>query len=108
MVEYAPSLDSVFGSLADSTRRDILQRVAQAELSVGQIAQPYKLTFAAISKHLMVLERAGLIVKYKRGKEHIVRLSPQALTAANEYLEFYRQHLEQRLDSLDIFINKEA
>lgn len=105
MVEYSVSLDSVFGSLSDATRRDILRRVADADLSIGQIAKNYELTFAAISKHLMVLERAKLIVKYKRGKEHIVRLSPQALSRATEYLEFYQHHLEDRLDSLDEFIN---
>lgn len=109
MVEYMISLDSVFGSLSDATRRDILRRVSKDDLSVSQIAKNYDLTFAAVSKHVTVLEKAKLIVKYKRGKEHIIRLSPQALTAATVYLEFYRQHLEDRLDSLDTFIGtKEA
>jgi DNA-binding transcriptional ArsR family regulator len=107
MVEYTISLDSIFGSLSDATRRDILRRVSVADLSISQIAKPYNLTFAAISKHLMVLEKAKLIVKYKRGKEHIVRISPEALAAATEYLEFYRQHLTERLDSLDVYLNKE-
>jgi DNA-binding transcriptional ArsR family regulator len=108
MVEYSPSLDLVFGSLSDATRRDILRRVSVAELSIGQIAEKYDLTFAAVSKHLKVLEKARLVTKYKRGKEHIVRLSPQALEAATAYLEFYRGHLEDRLDSLDKFLNKET
>jgi DNA-binding transcriptional ArsR family regulator len=60
MVEYTPSLDSIFGSLADPTRRDILQRVAGRELTVSQIAEPYDLSLAAVSKHLKILERAKL------------------------------------------------
>jgi DNA-binding transcriptional ArsR family regulator len=108
MVEHMISLDNVFGSLSDATRRDILGRVSVADLSVGQIAQHYDVSFAAISKHLMVLEKARLIVKYKRGKEHIVQLSPPALAAATQYLELYVQHVGERLDSLETFIHKEV
>lgn len=107
MVEQTLSLDSIFGSLADPTRRSILLRVADQELSVGEIAKPYDLTFAAVSKHLKVLERAKLIVKYRRGKEQIVRLTPQTLAEATKYLEFYQNQLDARLDSLENFINKE-
>jgi len=104
MVEYTFQLDSVFGALSDPTRRDILSRVAQQELSVGEIAKHYELTFAAVSKHLKVLEKAKIIFKQRRGKEQIVHLSPGALASANEYLEFYRQLWEQRLDSLDQYL----
>jgi len=108
MVEYTPTLDSIFSSLADPTRRDILRRVSTRQLSVGEIALPYDLTFAAISKHLKVLERARLIIKKRRGKEQIVRIAPQALQQADDYLEFYRQFWEERLDSLEDYLNKEA
>lgn len=104
MVEYALSLDSVFSSLADPTRRDILRRVSNQELSVGEIAQPYNLTFAAISKHLKVLEKAKLIIKRRRGKEQMVRIAPQALKEADDYLEFYRQLWESRFDSLEDYL----
>jgi DNA-binding transcriptional ArsR family regulator len=104
MVEYALSLDNVFGALADPTRRDILRRVSSAEMSVGQIARHYDLTFAAVSKHLKVLEKAKMIVKRRKGKEQIVSLSPAALASADEYLEFYRRLWEQRLDSLDKYL----
>lgn len=107
MVEYTLQLDSVFASLADPTRRDILRRVSQRQLSVGEIALPYDLTFAAISKHLKVLERARLIVKRRRGKEQIVHLAPQTLKAADDYLEFYRDFWEQRLDALEDYLRKE-
>jgi DNA-binding transcriptional ArsR family regulator len=108
MVEYALSLDSIFNSLADPTRRDILRRVSTEELSVGQIAQPYPLTFAAISKHLKVLQTAGLILKRRSGKEQMVTLAPQALADASEYLQWYRQFMEGRLESLENYLSKEV
>lgn len=107
MVEYALSLDSVFGALADMTRRDILQRLVGSELSVGEIARPYDLTLAAVSKHLKVLERARLIIKHRHGKEQLVQLSPLALKDVNDYLNFYRQLWERNLDNLEAYINRE-
>jgi DNA-binding transcriptional ArsR family regulator len=112
MVEYNASpaasplaqLDSIFGSLADATRRDILRRVAQCELSIGEIAANYDLTFAAISKHIKILEKARLIVKQKRGKEQMVSLAPRAFHDAEEYLNWYRQRMEERFDALDEFL----
>ena len=106
MVEYAMSLDSIFSSLADPTRRDILRRVSSQELSVGEIAQPYDLTFAAVSKHLKVLEKAKLIIKKRRGKEQMVSIAPQALKGVDDYLEFYRQLWESRFDSLENYLRK--
>ena len=109
MVEYVFSLDEVFGALADPTRRDILQRLHQAELTVSQIASAYPLSFAAISKHLKVLEKARLIIKRRRGKERLVQLSPAALMPAAEYVEAFRQLWDERFDSLDNYLteNKE-
>ena len=106
MVEYTLSLDSVFSSLADPTRRDILKRVSTQELSVGEIARPYDLTFAAVSKHLKVLEKARMIIKRRRGREQMVRLSPQALEGADKYLEVYRRLWEERFDSLEDYLKK--
>lgn len=91
MVEYTSELDIVFGSLADPIRRDILERVAHAEYSVGELVQEHQVSFAAISKHLKVLEQANLIVKRKEGKKHMVSLSPYTLQSADAYLERYRQ-----------------
>src|SRR3954469_2817689 len=99
MVEYALSLDNIFASLADPTRRDILKRVSQTELSVGELAQPYDLTFAAVSKHLKVLEQAKLIIKRRRGKEQLVSLAPQALADATEYLAWYQQFIGVQYDA---------
>jgi len=107
MVEYALDLDTVFASLSDPTRRDILKRVSRAHMTIGEIAKSYDLTLAAISKHLKVLERAHLIVKRKRGKERIVQLSPGAFKSATEYLEYYETLWNQRFDSLEGFLKEE-
>lgn len=104
MVELSISLDSVFGSLADPTRRDILTRVSREELSIGEIAERYDLTFAAISKHLKVLEKAKLIIKRRRGKEQLVRLAPQPLTEAAAFLQEYQRLWEDRFDSLERYL----
>lgn len=101
MVERTIELDSIFSSLADPTRRDILARVARGELSVGDIAACYDISFAAISKHLTVLEKAKLIIKRREGKRQMVTLAPDALQSADEYLEQYRQMWEQKFTKLD-------
>lgn len=104
MVEHPNKLDSVFGSLSDPTRRDILKRVSKKSMSVSEIATHYQLTFAAVAKHLDVLHRAKLINKSRRGKEQIVSISPNTLAAASNYLETYKQLWENRLDSLDKYL----
>lgn len=107
MVEYTISLDSVFSSLADPTRRDILRRVAERELSIGEIAEPYDLTFAAVSKHLKIMERARLIIKRRQGKQKLIVASPAALQDVSAYLEQYRALWEMRFDALDRLLQQE-
>ena len=92
--------------LSPLPRRDILRRVSGETLSVGEIAQNYDLTFAAVSKHLKVLEKAKLIIKRRRGKEQMVQLAPQALADAAEYLQWYQQFMESRLDSLENYLRE--
>ncbi len=108
MVEYtfATPLDAIFGSLADPTRRDILHRLMSGGMSVGEVAAPYNLTFAAISKHLRVLEEAKLVIKRKRGRERVVCLAPQALVQADGYLMQYRQMWQNRFDSLESYLKE--
>jgi len=101
MVEYSYQLDSIFASLADPTRRDIISRVARREYSVGELVAHYDVSFAAISKHLKVLEEACLIRKRKEGRKHMVSLTPSALKSADEYLQEYRQMWQSRYDKLD-------
>lgn len=107
MVEHDARLDLVFGSLSDTTRRDILRRIAKEELSVGEIASSYDISFAAVSKHLVVLERARLITKRREGKLHIAALSPAPLTEASKHLERYRDIWESRLDRLEKYLEKQ-
>lgn len=107
MVEQSLHLDSIFSCLSDPTRRDILSRVAQTELSVGDLVEKYHVSFAAISKHLKVLERAQLITKRKEGNKHMVMLAPYALSSADEYLEQYRQMWEQKYSKLDTLLKEE-
>ena len=106
MVEYVFPLDPIFASLADPTRRDILDRVSHAELSVTEIAFPYDMSLAAVSKHLKILEKAKLIVKRRRGKEQLVRMNAQALADANKYMEQYKELWEQRLDALEEYLKE--
>jgi DNA-binding transcriptional ArsR family regulator len=104
MVEYTLQLDFIFSSLSDPTRRDIIARVARQEYSVGELAAHYQVSFAAISKHLKVLENAKLISKRKEGKKHIVTVNPAALRTADEYLKNYQKLWEGRFDRLETFL----
>lgn len=107
MVEYVMNLDVIFGCLSDPIRRDILSRVSRAELSVSELVEKYNVSFAAISKHLKVLEHAELITKRKEGNKHMVTLAPHALRSADEYLEQYRQMWEQKFSKLDEILKEE-
>jgi DNA-binding transcriptional ArsR family regulator len=104
MVEYSTDLSLVFQSLADPTRRDILAHVSRDSLSVGQIAKYYDLTFAAVSKHLKVLEKARLVSKQRRGKEQIVTAAPGTVKEASDYLKRYEAMWNERFDALDEYL----
>lgn len=104
MVEHILSMDLVFQSLADPTRRDILERLSKASLSVGQIANDYDLTFAAVSKHIKVMEKARLVIKQRRGKEQIVSAAPKTLHEASDYLKRYEVMWNERFEALDEYL----
>lgn len=107
MVEYSIKLNTIFGSLADPTRRDILRRVAEEPLTISQIAGRYDMSLAAVSKHIKVLERARLVQKHRVGTEHVVHLSAQALADVDRYLSYYRTYWEGQLDRLDSFLRSQ-
>jgi DNA-binding transcriptional ArsR family regulator len=90
MVEYTLPLDTLFDALADPTRRDILTRLRFQELKVTEVAEPYDMSLAAVSKHLRMLERAGLVEKRKAGRERYIVLQPETMLQAIEYLRQYQ------------------
>jgi len=109
MVEQSsPNLDLVFHALADGTRRTLLHTISQNTLSVGELAAPYAMSLAAVSKHLDVLERAELIRRERHGKSRMVSLVPRPLEAAQEWMAFYNQFWDDGLDRLQATLeNKE-
>lgn len=98
MVKRSSNLDSIFSSLSDPTRRDILQRLlaTKKDLTIGDIAKPYTMSFAAVSKHLKILEASGLVVKQRAGKEQKVRLHSVPLKSAAAFLQKFLDMPESR------------
>ncbi|MGH2867720.1 MAG: ArsR/SmtB family transcription factor [Solirubrobacteraceae bacterium] len=101
MVKYsaATSLDSVFSALADPTRRAIVARLAEGEASVSELARPFAVSLPAVTKHLAVLERAGLLEHHKEGRVKHCRLVAAPICDAEGWLRSYREFWERRLDS---------
>ncbi len=102
----AVRLDSIFHALSDSTRRSILREVAVAPKTVGEVAKPYAMSLAAVSKHLKVLEEAELIARERRGSFQIVRLNAKSLRPAEEWLAFYEQFWNRQIDALQSYLEK--
>lgn len=94
------SVDDLFHALADSTRRDILRRSGAGEPSVSQLARAYPMSFAAVQKHVAVLERAGLVRKERRGREQLVRTDPVAVDRARRALERLELTWRERVDRM--------
>ena len=108
MVECTTSLDLVFHSLADATRRDILKRVSKAEHTISQLAKPYAMSLAAIAKHINVLEKAGLVSKERAGKEKVVRIVPATFRIAEDHLSEYEKLWAARFDTLEEILSKKS
>jgi DNA-binding transcriptional ArsR family regulator len=106
MVEHlrSPELDRIFSALADPTRRAILRRLSDRPATINEIAKPYRVSLNAISKHVMTLERAGMLRREIKGRQHYCWIEPGPLREANDWLEHYRQFWEQRLDSLEVYV----
>jgi DNA-binding transcriptional ArsR family regulator len=99
-------LSNTFAALADPTRRAILARLATGEASVTELAKPFDMSMPAISKHLKVLERAGLIAHGREAQWRPRRLEPTALKQVHDWVEHYRQFWEQSFDRLDAYLYK--
>mgnify|MGYP001214790318 CR=1 FL=1 len=102
MIEYdSPRLDTIFHALGDATRRAMLGELAAGERRVGELAEPFAMSLAAASKHIRVLERAGLIRRDVRGRTHMCSLDPAPLMTADQWLGIYRRFWTGRLDALE-------
>lgn len=101
-------IDRVFHALATATRRDILRRTIEGELSVSALARDYDMSFAAVQKHVAVLEEAGLIVKRAEGRERLVRADPEMIARARVLLARYEEMWRSRIERLDAILATDA
>jgi DNA-binding transcriptional ArsR family regulator len=109
MVNYSsPSLDAAFGALSDPTRRAILARLARGQATVSQLAEPFQVSLPAISKHLRVLESAGLLTRAIDGRVHHCRLAPAPMKNVADWISRYRVFWDSQLDALAEFLETSA
>jgi len=99
-------LSATFSALADPTRRAILARLALGETSVTELAAPFEMSMPAVSKHLKVLERAGLISRGRAAQQRPARLEPAALKAASDWIQAYRELWDEKFDRLDAYLDQ--
>ena len=107
MVEHAP-LDAIFHALADATRRAMLEALATGPRNVGELAAPFDMSLAAASKHIQVLERAGLVRREIQGRAHVCSLDAAPMHAGAEWLRHYEAFWNQRLDALETLLRQDA
>ena len=99
-------LDRTFAAIADPTRRAILSRLSEGSATVGEVAEPFEMSLNGISKHVQVLERAGLVAREVRGREHRLHLRADPLRAASDWTARYRAFWEGRIDALERFVTR--
>lgn len=100
-------LDQVFFALSDGTRRAILTRLAEGSTTVGELAEPFSISAPAISRHMRILQKAGLVDRRISGRQHHCSLSTSALKTAEEWINFHRRFWQSRLDALEMLLNKQ-
>jgi Predicted transcriptional regulators len=103
---HSDHLSSTFAALADPTRRAILARLASGEASVQELAKPFKMTLPAVSKHLKVLQRAGLIARGREAQWRPCRLEATPLKEASDWIDHYRRFWDESLDRLDNYLKE--
>jgi DNA-binding transcriptional ArsR family regulator len=108
MLDAEQRTDLVFGALADATRRDIVRRAMDGDHSVSSLARLYPMSFAAVQKHVAVLERSGLVTKERRGREQLVRTNVDAIRHAQDLLGQFEQLWRDRLDRFDRVIAEKS
>ena len=101
-----PDFDRMFGALADPTRRDIVRRAIDAEEGVAELASHYPMSFAAVQKHVAILERAGLVSKQRSGRRKVVRTNLEGLRMARRLLDQYEELWRGRIDRMTALVNE--
>jgi DNA-binding transcriptional ArsR family regulator len=96
----SPCLDATFAALSDPTRRVILERLSRGEATPGELARPLRISWPAVTKHLRVLERAGLLLRRRSGRNHVLTLDPRPMKGADAWIAKYRGFWEGSLDAL--------
>jgi len=104
MVEHQAHLDDVFHALSDPTRRAMLGHLAERELTIGELATPFAMSFAGASKHVRVLENAGLVTRTIQGRTHLCRLQAARLAEADAWLRRYEHFWNEKLDTLEALL----
>jgi DNA-binding transcriptional ArsR family regulator len=99
-----PDFDRMFGALADATRRDIVRRAVDSEEGVAELASHYPMSFAAVQKHIAILERAGLVTKERMGRRKIVRTNPEGLRVVRRLLDRYEELWRGRIDRMTTLV----
>lgn len=107
MVEYSINYTNIFHALADDTRRDILQQLTSRQQTISELATRYTMSFAAVAKHVAVLESAALIYKTKQGRTQIIAANPATVKSAADYLRQYEIMWDQRFDRLENVIKEQ-
>src|SRR5919106_5474480 len=106
-MQYAPpNFDRMFGALADATRRDIVRRAIDGDEGVAELAEHYSMSFAAVQKHIAVLERAGLVTKRRIGRRKVVRTNLEGLRAARRLLDQYEELWRGRIERMTDLISE--
>jgi DNA-binding transcriptional ArsR family regulator len=100
-----PDFDRMFGALADPTRRDIVRRAVDSEEGVAELASHYPMSFAAVQKHIAILERAGLVTKERTGRRKIVRTNPEGLRVVRRLLDRYEELWRGRIDRMTTLVS---
>ncbi|MDR5654670.1 ArsR/SmtB family transcription factor [Ruixingdingia sedimenti] len=108
MLQYDSNLDLAFSALADPTRRAVVARLCDGEMSVGELSEPLEMSLSAVGQHLRILEKSGLVVTEKRGRTRYCNVDHKKLTAVESWLSERRRRTEQRLDRLQHFLDKKG
>ena len=105
-MQFLPNYDGMFGALADATRRDIVRRAIDAQEGIAEIADHYPMSFAAVQKHVAILERAGLVTKQRTGRRKVVRTNMEGLRVARRLLDQYEELWLGRIGRMTDLINE--